>query len=143
VGLVGPAGDPTARTPARLVARGLATAPFERPSMAVLGALDYAAAGPRVLAAEMRTMTAHQLEAVLPRVAAPVRVARGARDAAAPQRWVELVAAAAGAPAPVVVPGEGHAVQYDAPDAVAAFVLDLARTVAAARRAPPGARPAA
>jgi pimeloyl-ACP methyl ester carboxylesterase len=126
--LIGPVADPRARSAVGQIVRGGATAPFERPSFFGWAALDYLRAGVRLLATEMREMLAYRLEAVLPQVVVPVRVVRGAHDHIAPQRWVEDVARAAGAPPPVVVARWGHAVQYDAPAAVAAVVLDLART---------------
>jgi pimeloyl-ACP methyl ester carboxylesterase len=97
---------------------------------------DYTRAGATVLAEEMRQMVAHRIEELLPRVTAPTRVVRGGRDRLVPQPWAERVARLAGAPEPTVIPGWGHAVHYDAPDAVAEVVLDLARAVAerAARR---------
>ncbi len=55
---------------------------------------------------------------------------RGARDGLAPQWWAETVARVAGAPAPSVIPGWGHAVHYDDPVAVAEVVLELVRGVA-------------
>jgi pimeloyl-ACP methyl ester carboxylesterase len=134
--LVGPVADPAARSAAGQVARAAPTALFERPSFALLGVRDYARAGPRLLAAEMRAMVAHRPEAVLPGVAAPVRVVRGAHDYLAPQRWAERVARLAGAPAPAVVPGWGHAVQYADPDAVARLVLEFAGAAAGAGAAP-------
>ncbi len=136
--LVGPTCDAEARTPARQIARGVPTAPFERPTFGIWSARGYARAGPRVLAAEMRAMVSHRLEEVLPGVAAPVRVVRGAHDYIAPQRWAEAVARAARAPAPAVVPGWGHAVHYGDPDAVARAVLELAGGAAGV-----GATPAA
>lgn len=127
--LIGPTSDPAARSAARQIARGLGTAAFERPSFYVWGALGYGRAGARVLMEEMRQMVGHRLEDVLPRIAAPVRVVRGARDVIVPQPWAETVARLAGAPAPIVIPRWGHAVQYDDPEAAAQAVLDLARSL--------------
>jgi len=69
---------------------------------------------------------------VLNRLSVPTRVVRGSRDQVVSQRWAEEVARIAGAPTPAVVPGWGHAVNYDAPSQVADAVLELAGTVAAA-----------
>jgi pimeloyl-ACP methyl ester carboxylesterase len=135
--LVGPAASPGSRTVPRQLARLAAAALFERPSIGVWVALDYWRAGPRVLLAELRAMLAHRVEDVLPHVAVPVRVVRGAHDALSPQRWADELARLARAPAPAVVAGEGHAVQYDAPDAVAAAVLAFAEVVAHHRRRTP------
>jgi pimeloyl-ACP methyl ester carboxylesterase len=135
--LVGPAASPGSRTVPRQLARLVAAALFERPSIAVWVARDYWRAGPRLLLAELRALLAHRVEDVLPRATVPVRVVRGAHDALSPQRWAEALARLARAPAPTVVAGEGHAVQYDAPDAVAAAVLSLAELVAHHRRRTP------
>lgn len=136
--LVGPTSDPAARTVARQLARGLASTLFDRPTYVARALRDYTRAGGPVLAEEMRQMVAHRIEEVLPRVRAPVRVVRGGRDQLVAQRWAGTVARLAGAPEPTVVPGWGHAVHYDAPDAVAEVVLDLARTVAEPAGCGPG-----
>lgn len=127
--LIGPTSDPEARTVAQVLARGLGTAPFERPTFSLWGALGYKRSGLRVLAEEMRQMLAHRLEDLLPRLSVPVRVVRGGRDRIAPQPWAETVARLAGAPPPAVIPRWGHAVQYDHPDAVARVVLQFGRSL--------------
>lgn len=127
--LVGPTCAPEARSALRLVARALPTALHECASFYVLAAADYARAGVRLLASEMREMTAHRLEDRLPGVCAPVRVARGEHDHIAPARWVEEVARLARAPVPATIAGWGHAAQFGAPGPVARLVLAFARTV--------------
>lgn len=127
--LLAPASDPSARTIPRKLARALACIPFERPSFFALGLLDYNRTSARLLLEEMRLMLAHRVEEVLPRVAGPVRVARGRWDWLAPQAWTETVARLAGAPAPDVIPRWGHAVHYDDPESVAEVVIELARTI--------------
>ncbi|WP_157991460.1 alpha/beta fold hydrolase [Caldimonas tepidiphila] len=124
--LIGPAGDPAARSVPKWLARALAAVVFERPTCALWAAVDYRRAGARLLAEEMRQMVSHRIEDLLPRLGRPVRVVRGSRDLIVPQRWAARVARLAGAPAPTEVPGWGHAVHYDDPDAVAQIVFELA-----------------
>ena len=131
--LIGPASDPAARSVTQLVARGLVTSCFERPSFFVWGARDYALAGLRVLACEVREMIGHRLEDVLPRVDVPVRVVRGARDYLVSNRWAAQLSELFLAPAPIVIPGWGHAVQYDEPDRLAEVVFALALRPALAK----------
>lgn len=126
--MVGPTGDPAARTWRRVCARACATAWFERPTFAIWALFDYARAGVQVLAHEMRHMVRHRLEETIAELRIPVaRVVRGERDAIAPQRWAESVAQLLGAPVPRVIPRWGHATHYDHPSAVADVVIEAAR----------------
>ena len=128
--LVGPTLDPTARAASRQVARAAISAPAERPLLDVWAGLDYLRVGPRWIAAEMRHMLAHRIEELLPVVGVPSRVVRGAQDRISPQAWAEAVASRLGSSAPVVtIAGQGHAVQYGAPEAVAAVVRALVAEV--------------
>jgi 2-hydroxy-6-oxonona-2,4-dienedioate hydrolase len=125
--LIGPTADAASRTRSAQLGRALRTSSFERRSVGVLAARDYARAGPRLLEREMGEMLHHALEAPLLRVKVPVRVVRGAADAIVPQRWADTVTRVAAAPPPIVIPGWGHAVHYDDPGAVARVILQLAR----------------
>ena len=127
--LIGPTSDPSGRTVLRQLGRLAASWLFERSTLAILMLVDYTRAGIRVLRAERASMLSHDMEGVLPRVSAPALVVRGGRDAVAPQRWAETLSRLLGAPAPAVIPGWGHAVHYDAPDAVADVVLPLVQRV--------------
>lgn len=134
--LVAPTIDPAARSAGAQIGRAALTAPFEHPALDVLVTRDYLRAGPRVVVDEMRHMLAHDLAPLLPRIAVPVTVVRGARDRVVPQGWAEQVAALASAPSPVVVPGGGHAVHYDAADEVAAVVRAVAASASRAHARP-------
>jgi 2-hydroxy-6-oxonona-2,4-dienedioate hydrolase len=123
--LIGPTSDPSARTIPRQLGRAVATLLFERPSLAIWLAVDYTRAGLRVLLTEARSMITHQLEGTLPDRRFPALVIRGRRDAIVPQRWAETVSRLLHATAPIVLPGWGHVVHYDAPTAVAEFALGL------------------
>jgi pimeloyl-ACP methyl ester carboxylesterase len=129
--LVGPTADPAAPRPGDLFVRAGRTVVLESPSLMMWGALDYARAGPGVLAGELRTMLEHRIEDVLPDVRAPVRVVRGARDRIVPQRWARAVARLVDAPEPVAVEGSAHAVNYADPDALVKVVFSLIRDLRA------------
>jgi pimeloyl-ACP methyl ester carboxylesterase len=125
--LLSPTTDPKARTAARLIARAAATAPYETPSLFVWLARDYARAGPRLLLAEMRQLLEHRVEDLLPKLPGPIRVVRGSRDRVVPQAWAETVARLSCAPPPRVVDGVAHAVQYAAPQDIAAIIWEVVR----------------
>lgn len=138
--LIAPASDPAARTAARQLGRAAMSAAFERSSYIGWTIADFARAGARVLADELRETNSYRLESRLGRLAIPVRVLRGSRDRVIPQSWAESVARLARAPNPVVVPGWGHALPYDDPDAVAAVILPLASELVG-RSMPASSRP--
>jgi pimeloyl-ACP methyl ester carboxylesterase len=132
--LVAPTIDPDARSARRQIARAARTAFAERPLLDLWAALDYVRAGPRLIVREMRHMLAHRLEELLPVLDLPTRVICGAHDRITPQTWAEGVAARLGGAPVVTVPDAAHAVQYDAPDAVAVVVRELVADVVARTR---------
>jgi pimeloyl-ACP methyl ester carboxylesterase len=73
----------------------------------------------------------YRIETRLAALAVPTLVVRGARDPIAPQRWCEEAAALLPAGRLAVVPGAPHAVNYAAPEALAALTLALAAELAA------------
>jgi pimeloyl-ACP methyl ester carboxylesterase len=121
--LIGPTADAAARTALAQAARSVRTSAHERPGGGALMAMDYAQAGAGVLREEMRSMLEDRPENLIGRLSCPVAIVRGERDRIVSQRWAEELARRAGAPEPIVVPGWGHAVHYDDPEAVAAMVL--------------------
>jgi pimeloyl-ACP methyl ester carboxylesterase len=125
--LLSPTTDPEARTVARLFARAAASALYEAPTLFLWLARDYARAGPRLLLAEMRQLLEHRVEDLLPTLPGPIRVVRGSRDRVVPQAWAETVARLSCAPPPRVVDGVAHAVQYAAPQDIAAIVREVVR----------------
>ena len=125
--LVGPSGDPRARTRWRTVLRAARTAPFERLALLLVVARDYLRAGPRFVWEEMTRMLAHHPERVLPRVAVPALVLRGARDAVCSAAWAREVAARLPAGEARTIPHAAHAVHWTRPDAVAAEIEGFLR----------------
>jgi pimeloyl-ACP methyl ester carboxylesterase len=125
--LVGPTVDPRARSLLRQAARLVATAPFERPSLVPLVALEYGSHPLGTLRAARR-MVEHRLEEQLPQVVCPVLVVRGSHDRICPQAWGEEVARL-GRGRLEVLRG-GHALNFTSPDELAAATtrfLDGAR----------------
>jgi pimeloyl-ACP methyl ester carboxylesterase len=125
--LVGPTVDPAARTFRREVPRFLKDAIAERSSLLLLAGRDYARAGFRQLCQEMDLAFADRIEEKLPRIPAPSLVARGERDAIAPQAWAEEVARRLGAGAVRVIRGKGHALNYSAADELMRIIRPFLR----------------
>lgn len=98
-------------------------------------ALHLAATHPRF--ASRLVLIGPTADSVARSVDCPIAIVRGERDRIASQRRAERLAHAAGAPDPIVVPGWGHAVHYDDPDAVAALILGLGIRPERERRAQP------
>jgi len=136
--LVGPTCDSAAPTPIQQILRGALTGFFERPSFYVWALIDYGRAGLRLLLHELRELTAHRIDHVLPGINIPVRVVRGAHDYIAPQRWALTVAHLGKTAPPKVLPRWGHCVQYSEPERIARIALDFASELdgAAAPRSP-------
>ena len=54
------------------------------------------------------------IERKLPEIDTPALVVRGEKDSVVPQRWAEEVAGRLGTDRLLVIPGEGHALNYSA-----------------------------
>ena len=129
--LIGPTCDVSGRTLRQQLARLVLASVFERRSCIIWTLLDYLRAGRGVLVHEMQEMLTHRLEDVLPGINVPARIVRGSRDYVASDEWAVLVATSLEAPAPITIPGWGHAVQYDEPFAIARVALHLSREIVA------------
>lgn len=117
--LQGPTTDPQARSlgrQMRLLWRNRRAEPS--PGMAPL--IDYMHAGLRRTVATARYMLADRIEDLLPRVAAPALVVRGADDPLVPHRWAAEVAALLPDGQLCEVPGAAHTM-------IAVAARDLAR----------------
>ena len=121
--LVGPTIDRHHRTLPAQLARLVATGLFERPSLLPLLLLDYGRMLRRV-PGEVRAAFDDRPEEKAPRVRAPALVVRGAHDLLATPRWARELATLLGSDAVRVVPGAGHALNFSAPDALAAIVRE-------------------
>ncbi|MBN0039622.1 alpha/beta fold hydrolase [Cellulosimicrobium cellulans] len=122
--LIGPTADRRARSAPRQALRLAHDALGERPRALATLAVDYVLRSSLpYYARQVRTMLAHRLEEVLPRVPGRVVVLRGAHDPVAPRAWVRELAAAAPHGTPREVRGRHHAMDAD-PEGVVATVLD-------------------
>jgi 2-hydroxy-6-oxonona-2,4-dienedioate hydrolase len=112
--LIGPTPDPRARGVVLPLLRLIASAPFERWSLAGVIAGDYVRMGRR-LWPEFFAMQAYPIERRMAGLTTPTLLVSGARDALVPRRWLQLAARLTGAGEPLLIPRWGHAVQYSAP----------------------------
>lgn len=124
--------DRHARTAWRQVVRLLADGPLERPTLAFVVGRDYLEAGPARMAATLRHLLADPVERKLHHVRTPAVVVRGSRDPIVPRPWAREVAALLPNGRFAEVPG-AHALNYSAPDELAAIALSLLT-----RDTPPG-----
>jgi len=118
--LLGPVTDPAARDALRQGLRLARDTLGETPPTNVAVFTDYARTGPRWYLRTLPFMLGYDLSAVLPRIAAPTVVMRGARDPIAPHGWTEQVARLVPRSRFVEVPGARHVVQFTHPERVAA-----------------------
>ncbi len=105
--LVGPSGDPAARTPLSQMSRLMRDLAIESPKVIVLGAREYLRAGPN-LRRKFFAMRVHRPETSLPRISAPTLVIRGEEDVVAPRAWCERIVEAIGDARLAEVAGHGH-----------------------------------
>jgi pimeloyl-ACP methyl ester carboxylesterase len=120
--LVGPTGDPEART---ILHHGLRLARdmvHEPPGLWAIIARDFLRAGPLRAWRVARAMVRDPLEGSLTEIGAPALVVRGGTDPICPRRWAAQVAARLPRGRMVEVPGAPHALNFGAPDALAAEV---------------------
>lgn len=120
--LVGPTVDDSARDPVRQAWRLLVDAAREPSHLVRIVAADYLRAGPATVAVTAAEALRDRIEENARRVAAPTLVVRGSRDPLVPEAWAERLAAAFPAGELQVVEDFPHAVNYTAPEALAALV---------------------
>jgi pimeloyl-ACP methyl ester carboxylesterase len=120
--LLGPMGDPRARSFARIAGRWLLNLPFEPVSLDLVAARDFLDMGPRRTVGTICEMLRDRIEAKLPLVRAPTLVVRGSRDPTVPQRWAERVTELLPCGRLAVIGGAPHTVNFNSPVAVARLV---------------------
>jgi pimeloyl-ACP methyl ester carboxylesterase len=119
--LIGPSGDPDARTSSAQLSRLLRDIADESPKVIAAGAREYVRAGPK-LTTKFRAMLVHRPEDVLSKVAVPTLVIRGENDLVAPRAWCRAIVEGIPSARLVEVPGRGHeAMIRDAAPAAAAI----------------------
>lgn len=106
--LLGPTTDPRLRRVRGLVPAWLRTAVREPLRQVPRILAQWLHTGPRAMRALWRRAAPDRIEARLPRVAVPVTVVRGSRDALCPADWAAALAAAAPRGRLVTVPGAAH-----------------------------------
>lgn len=119
--LVGPTMDPAAGTWGQ-VGRLLLDTFCEPPSYLPLLVSDYLRAGVRRTLATFRYGLRDDTLRLYTRMTAPTLIVRGERDPIAPQRWAEELAARIPDARVMVIPGAGHASNYNSPDALTGLV---------------------
>ncbi len=121
--------DPRARTIRQQLLRLTLDALRERLSLVPLAMWEYfLVVGFRRALATLRFALADSIEQKLPHVALPTLVVRGGRDPLVSQQWAEEVTRLLPRARLVVIPCAAHAVNYDAPDALAREILNFLRT---------------
>jgi 2-hydroxy-6-oxonona-2,4-dienedioate hydrolase len=120
--LVGPSVDDSARDPVRQAWRLLVDAFREPRGLVRIVAADYLRAGPTTVAVTAAEALRDRIEENARRVAAPTLVVRGSADPLVPQAWADRLTASFPAGELQVVDGFPHAVNYTAPEELAALV---------------------
>lgn len=126
--LVSPTVDRHARTVPRQFFRLLLDIPREPVSLAFIALTDYLRAGLGRTAKTFAYALQDGTERKMPHVSQPALVVRGASDPVVSGRWAEEVSALLPAGRLLVMPGAGHAVNYNSPDRLARAVLDFLLT---------------
>jgi pimeloyl-ACP methyl ester carboxylesterase len=121
--LLGPTGDPHARSLLRIAGRWLLNVPLEPIALDWVAARDFLDMGPRRTIGTIRQMLQDGIEAKLPLVRAPTLVVRGSLDTTVPQRWADEVIRLLPHGRLAVIRGAPHTVNYNSPGAVTRLVL--------------------
>jgi 2-hydroxy-6-oxonona-2,4-dienedioate hydrolase len=120
--LAGPSVDDSARDAVRQAWRLLVDSFREPPRLVRIVAADYLRAGPTTVAVTAAEALRDRIEENARHVSVPTLVVRGSRDPLVPHAWAERLAAAFPAGELHVLDGFPHAVNYTAPEALAALV---------------------
>jgi 2-hydroxy-6-oxonona-2,4-dienedioate hydrolase len=123
--LVGPTIDREARSLGRQAVRLALDSVREPVGLLAVETVDYALYVRKSGVAGFMEMIRDPVERKLPLVRAPTLVVRGDRDPIVPHSWAAEVAATLPRGRLVEVPGAAHAVNYNAPDALARLTLDF------------------
>ncbi|MGY1753719.1 alpha/beta fold hydrolase [Blastococcus sp. SYSU D01042] len=122
--LLGPTTAPQLRRPGGLVAAWLRTAVREPWRQVPRVLAQWLRTGPRAMRALWRRAAPDRIELRLPRIAVPVTVVRGTRDALCPAGWAAALAAAAPQGRLVEIPGAAHMTVHTHPADVVAVLRD-------------------
>jgi pimeloyl-ACP methyl ester carboxylesterase len=120
--LAAPTIDDSERSVARELTRLLRDAPREPFSLIPVVATAYLRAGFRRLLRTLRYALADRIEEKLPAIEVPALVVRGGRDPVVSGPWAEKVAGLLPRGRLAVLPKAAHALQFSAPDELAALL---------------------
>ncbi|MEE6280976.1 alpha/beta fold hydrolase [Georgenia sp. MJ170] len=126
--LIGPTVNAGERTAGRQVFRFLQDMLGEHPRVIGRGMWLYAKTGPAWFVRKFRTMMDHRIEDILPDVAVPTLVMRGAHDRVCPEPWVRSVTDAVPGARMVQIPGKTHETMIRSAEPVAEVVARFARS---------------
>lgn len=140
--LIAPTVNPRERTAAMQALRLVQDVSLSQPKVMRLGLMYYAKAGPRWYVKKLRTMLAHRMEDVLPRISARTLIIRGARDTVVPGYWARQVERLVPDSRLIELPGRGHETMITGGERVARLIAEHAGALepAAAGADPPPAR---
>ncbi|MBX3093618.1 MAG: alpha/beta hydrolase [Cryobacterium sp.] len=125
--LIGPTVNDRERTAAWQVWRMVQDLFGEHPKVIIRGLWLYLKTGPTWFIAKFRTMMAHRIEDILPRIAVPTLVMRGRDDRVCPAEWVQRVAAAIPDAQYEEVAGKGHEAMIRSAEPVAELIVGFVR----------------
>jgi pimeloyl-ACP methyl ester carboxylesterase len=125
--LLGPTTDPRMRPLRVLAQRWLRTAVHERWWQLPLVLAQWLRTGPAAMSALWRQLAGDRIDEDLCRVAVPVVVVRGSRDALCPHDWAAHLAGRAPRGRLVELPGAAHMTPQTRPAELARLVADLLR----------------
>ncbi len=127
--LVGPTVDPQAHSLFRNGWRLMRDLRRESLNSILTQGRDYLRSGPRRTIRTFQSALADRIETKLPRMEMPTLIVRGEYDPIVPQRWAEEAVRLLPNGRLAVLPRAPHAANFDAPDELAAVVLDFLGTV--------------
>nr|WP_246279649.1 alpha/beta hydrolase [Psychromicrobium silvestre] len=99
----------------------------ESPLVGGIGLVLYAKAGPRWFLKKFKSMLAHRIEDVVPKITVKTLVIRGSEDRVCPRDWVWGIAEAIPGSTMLEAQGRGHEAMITSAEPVARMVRDHAR----------------
>lgn len=124
--LIGPTVNDRERTAAWQVWRMVQDLFGEHPKVIIRGLWLYLKTGPVWFLTKFRTMMAHRIEDILPRISTSTLVMRGIDDRVCPAEWVQRVAAAIPDAQYEEVAGKGHEAMIRSAEPVAELIAGFA-----------------
>lgn len=123
--LTGPTADPHASSVLHYAVRAVRDLVHESPALYPILLYDYLVGGVWRFWRTFLYLVADSIEEMLPRVEIPTLVVRGSNDTIVPHRWAAEAAALLPHGALATIEGAPHAVNFSAPDRLAALVTEF------------------